>query len=354
MPFATTVGKVSIKDFCSKLHKSFIAFFLQIMQKKNDTQWINHYLDMLISQRMLANHTVENYQRDLSQLITLANEKTLLSLTDTDIRRFSATLHASGLHPRSISRKLSAWRGFFQWLLEQDIIAINPVETVHAPRAPHALPKALSVDDAVYLVKTHSKQEQQIQKKHPDRILCDQAMFELLYSSGLRVSELTGLDIHAVNTPEYQSAGWINLEEQEVTVTGKGNKTRIIPIGEAAIFALRQWIPARHKLLSVNALPIHQYALFLNSHGKRMTPRTVQLRLKEHAQQLGLAMHVHPHMLRHSFASHILQSSGDLRAVQEMLGHASIASTQIYTSLDFQHLAQVYDLAHPHAKKTED
>ncbi len=176
-------------------------------------------------------------------------------------------------------------------------------------------------------------------------------MFELLYSCGLRISELTGLDIHATRIQDYHSVGWLNLEEHEITVTGKGNKTRTVPIGEAAITALRKWLTVREKLLKADSPTDSQYALFLNSQGRRISPRVVQLRLKAHAQQLGLPMHVHPHMLRHSFASHILQSSGDLRAVQEMLGHASIGSTQIYTSLDFQHLAQVYDAAHPHAKK---
>lgn len=316
--------------------------------QSQDTEQIDSYLDMLVGQRKLSDHTVENYRRDLEQLLTLANGTPLAQLRETDIRRFSAMLHSQGLSPRSISRKLSAWRGFYHWLLEQSIIAVNPTEGIHAPKKNKPLPKALTVDDAVRLVASASKAEQ---TEHPAMRLCDQAMFELLYSSGLRVSELTGLDIHAAHHPNHQSIGWLNLDEKEITVTGKGNKTRIVPIGEAAIAALRKWLAIRHTLLKPDSQLDNQYALFLNTRGRRMSSRMVQLRLKAHAEQLGLPMKVHPHMLRHSFASHILQSSGDLRAVQEMLGHASIASTQIYTSLDFQHLAQVYDAAHPHAKK---
>ena len=175
-------------------------------------------------------------------------------------------------------------------------------------------------------------------------------MFELLYSSGLRVSELTSLDIHAINDTGYRSASWINLEEKEVTVTGKGNKTRIVPVGDAAVHAIRNWLLARETLIDQSLQQEHTNALFINSRGRRVSSRTVQLRLKSHASALGLPVNIHPHVLRHSFASHILQSSGDLRAVQEMLGHASIASTQVYTALDFQRLAQVYDAAHPRAK----
>lgn len=316
-----------------------------------DQTLIDGYLDMLAGQRRLSDHTIENYRRDLDQLLALADGTPLTALRETDIRRFSAILHSKGLAPRSISRKLSAWRGFYHWLLEQSAITIDPTEGIHAPKKSKPLPKALTVDDAVRLVASTSNEEQAQQKEHPASILCDQAMFELLYASGLRVSELTSLDIHAVHNPNHQSIGWLNLDEKEITVTGKGSKTRTVPIGDAAAAALKKWLTVRHTLLKTDTPPDSQYALFLNTRGRRMSPRMVQLRLKAHAERLGLPMHVHPHMLRHSFASHILQSSGDLRAVQEMLGHASIGSTQIYTSLDFQHLAQVYDATHPHAKK---
>lgn len=316
-----------------------------------DAEIIDNYLDVLIGQRMLSDFTVSNYRRDLEQLVSLASGTSLLQLKEMDIRRFSAVLHGKGLSPRSISRKLSAWRGFFQWLLEQGKIEVNPTGGIHAPKKQKLLPKALAVDDAVRLVATESEDEQAKKVEHPEMVLCDQAMFELLYSSGLRVSELTGLDVHAVNTRDYQSAGWLNLAEKEVTVTGKGSKIRSVPVGDAAIHALNQWLSVRSKLLKTGCQPDSEYALFLNTQGRRITPRVVQLRLKAHTERVGLPMHVHPHVLRHSFASHILQSSGDLRAVQEMLGHSSIASTQVYTALDFQHLAQVYDATHPHAKK---
>jgi integrase/recombinase XerC len=171
-------------------------------------------------------------------------------------------------------------------------------------------------------------------------------MFELLYSSGLRVSELTSLDLRYVKEERYESAGWVDFEAQEVTVTGKGNKQRRVPVGGPALQALRDWLAVRPTLVK-----LEQHALFLSERGTRMSPRVVQARLKAHAQALGIPTNVHPHVLRHSFASHVLQSSGDLRAVQEMLGHASIAATQIYTALDFQRLAQVYDAAHPRARK---
>ncbi len=319
--------------------------------QNRDTAQIDGYLDMLAGQRKLSDHTVENYRRDLDQLLLLADGTPLAALKETDIRRFSAILHSKGLGARSISRRLSAWRGFYHWLLEQSVIAVDPTENIHAPKKNKPLPKALTVDDAVRLVASTSKEEQSREKEQPTAILCDQAMFELLYSSGLRVSELTDLDIHAVHNQNHQSIGWLNLDEKEITVTGKGNKTRTVPVGDAAVMALRKWLAVRDTLLKTDSPPDSRYALFLNTQGRRMSPRMVQLRLKAHAERLGLPMKVHPHMLRHSFASHILQSSGDLRAVQEMLGHASIASTQIYTSLDFQHLAQVYDAAHPHAKK---
>ncbi len=316
-----------------------------------DTEIIDNYLDMLVGQRMLSDFTVSNYRRDLEQLMALADGAPLMQLREMDIRRFSAVLHGKGLSPRSISRKLSAWRGFYQWLLEQGKIEVNPTDGIHAPKKNKLLPKALPVDDAVRLVATESEDERTKKTEHPEVVLCDQAMFELLYSSGLRVSELTGLDIHAVKQHDYQSAGWLNLAEKEVTVTGKGSKIRSVPVGDAAIKALKAWLAVRDRLVKADCPPDSEYALFLNARGRRISPRVVQLRLKAHAERVGLPMHVHPHVLRHSFASHILQSSGDLRAVQEMLGHASIASTQVYTALDFQHLAQVYDAAHPHAKK---
>lgn len=310
---------------------------------------VSRYLDILSGQRKLPGNTVESYRRDLVQLQGLAGKTVLASLSPSDIRRCISQLHASGLSPRSISRKLSAWRGFFQWLVDESLIDVNPAEDIHAPKKSKPLPKALSVDDAVRLVSVKSAVENATPADNATA-LCNQAMFELLYSSGLRVSELTSLDIHAVRQSGYISAGWINLHEKEVTVTGKGSKTRIVPIGDAAVAAITKWLEARSNFVRPDMGQDDIHALFINSRGHRISPRLVQSRLKDHAQRLELPVHVHPHILRHSFASHILQSSGDLRAVQEMLGHASIASTQVYTALDFQHLAKVYDSAHPRAK----
>lgn len=313
-----------------------------------DTAHIAAYLGHLQTQRKLADHTLDSYQRDLHQLQSLSAEKSsvgLADLTQIDIRRFASQLHARGLSASSIARKLSAWRGFYQWLALQQTLRSNPTDGVKAPRRAKSLPKALGVDDAVRLVSGAGESTED-----PSLKSCNRAMFELLYSSGLRVSELTSLDRQYVKINTHESAGWIDMDAAEVTVTGKGNKRRSVPVGAAAIEALRHWLTLRDTI-TAPATMVDPYALFITARGRRMTPRTVQTRIKSLAQSLGIPADVHPHVLRHSFASHVLQSSGDLRAVQEMLGHASIASTQVYTSLDFQRLAQVYDAAHPRAKK---
>lgn len=310
------------------------------------------YLQFLRTQRKLSAHTLDNYQRDLEQLRTLASEQagtTLARLNTFDIRRFASQLHAGGLSPASIARKLSSWRGFYRWLALQQPLPANPVDGVRAPRRARPLPKALGVDDAVRLVAAPVAPV----NDNPADALCSRAMFELLYSSGLRVSELTGLDLAYHQGSDHQSRGWLVLDEAELIVTGKGNKQRSLPIGRAALAALRDWLAARGSLAR-SAPASDAQALFLSSRGRRISPREVQRRIKAHAIAQGIPANVHPHMLRHSFASHLLQSSGDLRAVQEMLGHASIASTQVYTSLDFQRLAQVYDAAHPRSKKRND
>ncbi|MBV8665784.1 MAG: tyrosine recombinase XerC [Burkholderiaceae bacterium] len=304
---------------------------------------VDSYLEQLRTQRQLSEHTVRNYGRDLDELLRLAEPalKTspLTTLTHFHIRKFAAQLHANGLSPRSIARKLSCWRGFFNWLADRESgLPNNPVEGVKAPKRGKPLPKALAADDAVHLV-AHRNGDTTLQR-------CNQAMFELLYSSGLRVSELAGLDVRYTKEAGHSSAGWIDFEAREVTVTGKGSRMRSVPIGGAAMAALADWLAVRPSLVKADPAP-----LFLSERGSRISARVVQLRLKAHARTLGMAADVHPHMLRHSFASHVLQSSGDLRAVQEMLGHASISATQVYTSLDFQRLAQVYDAAHPKAKK---
>lgn len=316
------------------------------MNVATPAEQVDAYLEALKSLRHLATLSISSYRRDLVELIRLASttEPTppLTALTHFHVRRFASQLHARDLNPRSIARKLSAWRGFFGWMAEQGLISVNPVEGVKAPKRGKPLPKALSADDAVHLV-AHVGNDNVDQT--PQQV-CDHAMFELLYSSGLRVSELTGLDVRYAKTPDHQSAGWVDLAAAEVTVTGKGNKMRSVPVGRPALTAIGQWLAVRATIPNPDP-----HALFLSSRGTRISARLIQLRLKAHALVAGIPANVHPHVLRHSFASHVLQSSGDLRAVQEMLGHASITSTQIYTALDFQRLAQVYDAAHPRAKK---
>ena len=287
---------------------------------------LERYLAHLRNERRLSGHTVAAYARDGATLAALAAGRELHALTPHDIRRFVATLHGKGLSPRSLARVLSSWRGLYEWLARHREAASNPCAGVRPPRAPKRLPEALSPDDAVRLV-AHADDS--------DAGLCERALFELAYSCGLRVSELTGVDVDSIDT----AAG-------EVRVTGKGAKTRIVPVGAPALEAIARWLPRRSALAGPG-----EKALFVDTRGKRLSPRAVQRRIKRRAAAAGLAADVHPHMLRHSFASHVLQSSGDLRAVQEMLGHASIASTQVYTHLDFQHLAKVYDAAHPRAKR---
>lgn len=316
------------------------------MSATPNSTYIEAYLDSLKTQRQLSLHTISNYRHDLQQLaaliIALPDQPALGSVTHSHIRKFAAQLHAQGLNARSIARSLSAWRGFFAWQAEQEALTSNPVDGVKAPKRDKPLPKALSADDAIHVAASASpgKDAQSATQ------LCNRAMFELLYSSGLRVSELAALDVRFTKEGNYQSAGWVDFEAQEVEVTGKGNKRRRVPVGGPALQAICAWLAVRESLVRLDPHP-----LFLSERGTRISPRVLQLRLKAHAQVLGIPVNVHPHVLRHSFASHVLQSSGDLRAVQEMLGHASIAATQVYTSLDFQRLAQVYDAAHPRAKK---
>ncbi|MGE5097401.1 MAG: tyrosine recombinase XerC [Betaproteobacteria bacterium] len=287
---------------------------------------VERYLAHLRHERRLADHTLEAYERDARTLAALAGDRALPSLGMHDVRRFVATLHSRGQSPRSLARVLSSWRGLYDWMMRERIVEANPCNGVKPPRAAKRLPEALSPDDAVRLV---CVDDDSFAGRR------DRALFELAYSCGLRVSELTGLDL-----------GAIDMQTHEVRVLGKGSKTRIVPVGGPAIDAVRAWLPAR----ATCAKP-GERALFVGRSGRRLSPREVQRRIKHCAAQAGLAVDVHPHMLRHSFASHVLQSSGDLRAVQEMLGHASIASTQVYTHLDFQHLAKVYDAAHPRARR---
>lgn len=316
------------------------------------------YLADLRDQRHLSPHTLDSYGRDLRQLgelvaaIAVADAQPgvipYASVSHAHVRKFAAQLHGRGLDPRSIARKLSAWRGYYDWLSERTPLAANPVDGVKAPKRARPLPKALAADDAIALV-SHADPAKD---SNSAMQRCNHAMFELLYSSGLRVAELSGLDVRYTSQAGYTSLGWIDLDSGEVTVTGKGSKMRSVPVGAPALQAIHDWLPLRDTLAAATAAdPAHGAALFLTARGTRMSPRVLQLRLKAHALALGVPSNVHPHVLRHSFASHMLQGSGDLRAVQEMLGHASIAATQVYTALDFQRLAQVYDAAHPRARK---
>jgi len=288
------------------------------------------YLAELAEQRRQSPHTVSNYRRDFARLLTLAGEIPLARLQVHHIRRFVAQMHGQGLSGRSLARLLSAWRGFFNWLGRADAVLANPCEGVRSPKSPKHLPNALSVDEAARLLEPDEQTD-------PVLLARDAAMFELFYSSGLRLAELAALDCAALDAA---------LEDGEIRVLGKRNKARLIPVGSKAREALAAWGALRDTLAAAE-----EPALFVSRRGNRISHRMIQLRLARHAVLLGLPRHVHPHMLRHSFASHVLQSSGDLRAVQEMLGHASIASTQVYTHLDFQHLASVYDAAHPRAKR---
>jgi integrase/recombinase XerC len=292
---------------------------------------IDRYLSYMGHERRLSPLTLKHYRRDLVLLESLVDDRgatnhSLLDLTQTEIRRFAAALHSRGLAPRSLARVLSGWRGFFGYAVRAKLTSANPVDGVRPPKAAKHLPETLSPDQAVQLVSFAGDTPESIR---------DRAIFELLYSSGLRVSEVTDLDLGAVD-----------FSAHEVRVTGKGNKTRIVPVGAPAIDALTRWLETRNSFKGNTTS-----ALFLGKQGKRLSPRVVQSRIKLWATTQGLTVDPHPHMLRHSFASHLLQSSSDLRAVQEMLGHASIASTQVYTHLDFQHLAKVYDTAHPRAKR---
>ena len=297
---------------------------------KPATDAVTAYLAELAEQRRLSPHTVSNYRRDLLRLLKLVDAMPLAEVQVHQIRRFAAQLHGQGLSGRTLARMLSAWRGFFSWLGRGDVVRANPCDGVRSPKTAKRLPNALSVDEASRLLTPDESGDPALNAR-------DAAMFELFYSSGLRLAELAALDCDALDQV---------LNEGEVRVLGKRSKARLVPVGSKAREALTAWSALRPELAAVD-----ESALFVSRRGGRISHRMIQLRLAEHALRLGLPRHVHPHMLRHSFASHVLQSSGDLRAVQEMLGHASIASTQVYTHLDFQHLAKVYDVAHPRAKR---
>lgn len=310
------------------------------------------YLQYAEVEKRLAKRTLAMYALDLQKLHEAALEQkmTVLEMQPMHIRRQVARMHSKGRSARGIALILSGWRGFFQWALLQNKIGVNPVLDIRAPRAPRPLPKALTADDAVRLAEFRQVPQAQTSALQHWLELRDAAMTELLYSSGLRVGELVGLDFRASTMAEQSGRGWLDGEDAQVHVIGKGQKRRSVPVGQPALEALRAWLAVRAQCASAQPdSGDDANALFINHRGQRLSAQTAWSRLRQRSQQAGLTTTVHPHMLRHSFASHVLQSSGDLRAVQELLGHANIATTQVYTRLDYQHLAKIYDAAHPRA-----
>ena len=336
---------------------------------ESDAALVEKYLEYVRVEKRLAARTVELYALDLLKLKDYADKipVALTEVRNAHIRRWVAKMHSGGRSGRGIALILSGWRGFYTWLGRQGHVASNPVQDIRAPKAPKPLPKALGVDEAVQLAKfkkdsasvntdggyrpilstgiaLHGAQENQLLE------LRDAAMVELLYSSGLRVGELIGLDAQASAAGYAQGRGWIDMDAAQAHVCGKGSKWRAVPVGRQALLALQAWMQARAAFVVGQAeAATTSAALFIGRNGTRLTAQSVWQRLRSRSLQAGLATPVHPHMLRHSFASHVLQSSGDLRAVQELLGHVNITTTQVYTRLDFQHLARAYDAAHPRA-----
>jgi len=290
---------------------------------------IDCFLEHLHTERRLSAHTLESYRRDLSQLSAYARRQGVAdwgALQTAQVRGYVAERHRQGLAGRSLARALSALRTFYGYLLREAAVKHNPALGVGVPKARKRLPATLDVDQLNHLLALPGDDP---------LVLRDQALMELMYSSGLRLAETVDLDLEG-----------LDLADGTVRVTGKGAKTRVVPVGRQAREALRRWLQVRLALAGAG-----EHAVFVSQHGRRLSPRTVQQRLDLWAKRRGLAGPLHPHMLRHSFASHLLESSGDLRSVQEMLGHADISTTQVYTHLDFQHLAKVYDRAHPRARK---
>lgn len=291
--------------------------------------WRDRFGVHLGTERRLSPHTAANYLREIDALITWCESNRIgdwTSLDEQHLRIFAARSHAGGLSPRSVQRRLSAVRTFFRYLQRERVITHNPASGVRAPKATRRLPETLDVDQMSRLL--------EIQGDDPLAVR-DRAIMELFYSSGLRLSELVALDLGAVD-----------FADRTVRVTGKGNKSRILPVGRKAIEALEAWLKVRGEYAIAS-----ETALFTGRNKRRVGQRTIQSRVARWAQRQGLPVHVHPHLFRHSFASHLLESSQDLRGVQELLGHADIATTQVYTHLDFQHLARIYDQSHPRARK---
>lgn len=291
---------------------------------------LEQFLESLRSERRTSPHTVAAYRRDLQTALGHFRQQGLKhwqELREPHVRHYVSVRSQAGMSARSLQRELSALRGFFDFLVRQRLTQDNPARAVKSPKAGKPLPATLNVDHVTALLEAKAVKDLEIR---------DQAMWELFYSSGLRLSELVGLNLHD-----------LDLAEGSVMVrAGKGGKARLLPVGGFAQQAVSRWMPIRNGLLQEG-----EEALFVSRNGRRLSGRSVQLRLQQWGRKLGIERNLHPHLLRHSFASHLLEASGDLRAVQELLGHADIATTQIYTHLDFQHLAKVYDQAHPRAKR---
>ncbi|PIQ53755.1 MAG: recombinase XerC [Comamonadaceae bacterium CG12_big_fil_rev_8_21_14_0_65_59_15] len=311
---------------------------------------VARYLDHVRFEKRLAERTVTLYALDLDKLCRYAQQAglTLVQVQPAQVRRWVAQMHSGGRSARGIALILSGWRGFYSWAGREGLVPSNPLADVRAPKASKPLPKALSVDDAVRLASFASA------GADPWLEARDQALVELLYGGGLRLGEVTGLDVQAST----EARGWVDLQAGEAHVLGKGSKRRVVPVGAQAVRAIERWLQVRHPKRPVAALGADEPgralgavspALFIGRGGQRLTAQSIWKRVRARSLQAGLAAPVHPHMLRHSFASHVLQSSCDLRGVQELLGHANISTTQIYTRLDFSHLAKTYDAAHPRA-----
>lgn len=298
---------------------------------EQDARLLADFLRYLAAERQLSPHTLKNYRRDLERLDRQLGELDCpgwLQLDESRLRRALARLHGNGLSGRSLARLLSATRSFYRYLAREGRVEQNPALAVQAPRSGRRLPQTLDVDQLSALLEPPADTQDPL-------LIRDLAMMELLYSSGLRVSELAGLEL---TDPD--------LADGSVRVTGKGQKTRQLPIGRKALAALRRWLPERNRLAALD-----ESALFVGRQGRRLSVRAIEQRLRRRGDQVGLSGRVYPHRLRHSFASHMLESSADLRAVQELLGHADIATTQIYTHLDFRHLMEVYEQSHPRAQR---
>lgn len=293
------------------------------------------YLYKLKYERRLSRHTLDNYARDLKRFdehLQSCGVQDQRDVKEVHVQHYIALRHRNNISAKSLQRELSAIRSFFNFLISEQRLSVNPAQMVRAPKSGRKLPKVLDVDQIQHYLSIPQNDVLSIR---------DRAILELFYSSGLRLAELVSLNLTDMD-----------LSQGMLTVTGKGNKTRVIPIGQEAIKAMEKWLQQRSSMLKPDSDKL-ETAVFISSKGSRLAPRSVQQRLRHWAQKQALTSHVHPHMLRHSFASHMLESSRDLRAVQELLGHSDISTTQIYTHLDFQHLAAVYDQAHPRARKSD-